>query len=120
MSIRCNEIVSHYNEQAQVRICALAGWDREHSLQPAGFDWWLYDMEVCRCIELGCRYSKHENRCSETFAHRSEWSLPFDNVMYDANVELLCWYVNVCLVMIDSYNDGMYIVHVGILAQAYT
>ena len=35
-------------------------------------------------------------------------------------VELLCWYVNICLVRIDSYDDGMYIVHVGTLAQAYT
>ena len=28
--------------------------------------------------------------------------------------------VNVCLVWIDSYDDVMYVVHVGTLAQAYT
>ena len=28
--------------------------------------------------------------------------------------------VNVCLVWIDSYDDVMYVVHVGTFAQAYT
>ena len=46
--------------------------------------------------------------------------LPCENVMYDVSNELSCWYVNVCLVRIDNYDDMMYVVHIGTLAQAYT
>ena len=82
------------------------------SLQRASSGWWLFDVKACRCSEL-------EIHCSETFTCHNEWLLPCENVMYDVNVELLCWYVNICSVRIESYDDGMYIVHVGTLAQAY-
>ena len=120
MSTRCNE-------QARVMVCALAGWDREHSLQRDWFllqrvssDCWLFDIEVYHCSELSYCYSEHEIRCNKTFTCRSEWSLPCGNVMYDVNVELLCWYVNICFVRIDSYENVRYVVHVNTLAQPYT
>ena len=75
---------------------ALAGWDREHSLQ---WDWlplqrvdldcWLFDIEAYCCSELGCPYSKLEIRCSKTFTRHGEWPLLRANVMYD--VMLNCW-----------------------------
>ena len=126
VSTRYSEIGSHCNEQTRVKICTLAGWDREHSLQRdwlllqrVSSDCWLSDIEVCYCSELGCRYSEHEICCSETFTRCSEWSLHCDNVRYNVNVELLCWYINVCLVRSDSYENVRYVVHVGTLAQAY-
>ena len=68
---------------------------------------------VLAITSMQFRYSEMCIRCSE-------WSLPCDNVMHDVNVELLCLYVNVCLVRIDSCDDVMFVVYVGILAQAYT
>ena len=35
-------------------------------------------------------------------------------------VELLCWYVYVCLVRIEIYDNVMYVVHVCTPTQAYT
>ena len=40
--------------------------------------------------------------------------------MGDINVEMLCWYDNVCLVRIDRYANMMNNVHIGTPAQAYT
>ena len=34
-------------------------------------------------------------------------------MMYDVIDDLLGWYVNECLVKIASYDNAMYIVHVG-------
>ena len=108
-------------------LYVMIGQNRKYSMQPdwlslqrVGFGWWLSDVEACHCNELNYRYSELEIRYSETFTRRSEWSLSCDNVMYDVNVEFLCWYVNVCLVRIDSYDDEIYIVHIGTFAQAYT
>ena len=127
VSTRCSEIDPRCNDYTQVRVCALDGWDRGHSLQRdwlplqrVSLGWWPFDIGICCCNELDCRYSEHEICCSETFTRSSEWSIPCDNMMYDVNVELLCWYVNVCLVRIDGYDDVMYVVRVGTLAQAYT
>ena len=59
-------------------------------------------------------------RCSETFSHYSERSLLCDILMCDINVEMLCWYDNVCLVRIDSYDNLMNDVYVGTPVEAYT
>ena len=59
-------------------------------------------------------------RCIETFSCHSERSLFCDILMYDINIEMLCWFDNVCLVRIDSYDNLMNNVHVGTPAQAYT
>ena len=120
VSTRRSEIGSCCNEQTLVENYALASWDRGHSLQQVGSDCWLFDIKVCHCSALGCHYSKPEIHCCETFTHRSEWSIPCDNVMYDVSDELSCWYINMCLVRIDSYDDVMYVLHVGTPAQAYT
>ena len=54
-------------------------------------------------------------RCNETFPRYNERSL-----FCDINVKMLCWYDNVCLVIIDSYDNLMNSVHVSTPAQAYT
>ena len=59
-------------------------------------------------------------RCSETFSRHSERSLLCDIVTCDINVEILCWYDNVCLVRINNVDNLMNNVHVGTPAQAYT
>ena len=59
-------------------------------------------------------------RCSETFSHHNERSLLCDILIGDINVEMLCWYDNVCLVRIDRYDNTMNNVHIGIPTQAYT
>ena len=59
-------------------------------------------------------------RCSKTFSRHDEMSLLCDIVMCDINVEMLCWYDNVCLVRIDDYDNLMNNVYVGTTAQAYT
>ena len=59
-------------------------------------------------------------RCSKTFSRHSERSLLCDILMCDINVEMLCWYDNVCLVRIDNYDNLMNNVHVGTPTQAYT
>ena len=127
MSTHCSGIGSRCLEQARVRIYVLVGWDREHSLQrdwtslqPVDSDSWIFNIEVCHCSELGCRYSELEIHCSETFTCCSEWSLPCDNRMLDIIDNLLGWYLNVCLVRIFSYDNAMYIIHIGTPVQAYT
>ena len=53
--------------------------------------------------------------CSETFSCHSERSLLCDILMGDKNVEMLCWYDNVCLMRIDRYDNMMNNVHIGTL-----
>ena len=45
--------------------------------------------------------------CSETFSHHGERSLLCEILLSDINVEMLCWYNNVCLVRIDKYDNTM-------------
>ena len=59
-------------------------------------------------------------RCSETFSCHSKRSLLCDILMSNINVEMLCWYDNVCLVRIDRYDNAMNNVHSGTPTQAYT
>ena len=58
--------------------------------------------------------------CSETFPCHGERSLLCEILLGDINVEMLCWYDNVCLVRIGRYDNTMNDVHIGIPAQAYT
>ena len=59
-------------------------------------------------------------RCNETFSRHGERSLLWHIEMCDINVEILCWYDNVCLVRIDNYDNLTNNVYIGTPGEAYT
>ena len=79
-------------------------------------------------VVLYCKYSGTEDTLIEYWIveKRYLWGLEISATVYlqqsrtACYIELLCWYVYVCLVRIEIYDNVMYIVYICTLAQAYT